>query len=401
MDTYAIYGGQLITTDGIIPNSTFIVSAGKLNFPLGSEDYWIKNHRLHRYKKINADGLLIAPGFIDLHVHGGNGYDFLEGSADAIKKIAAFHAKGGTTSLLATIVPANGKIIKRSLSAIHALTVKKSGGSRILGTHMEGPYINPHRAGALNPDYLQAVNLEQMAEYISASQGSLKMVTVAPELPGCIDLIKLLLQKEIIVSAGHSEADYETSLSSFILGIRHAVHIFNASIPFHHRVPGLVGAVLTENDINAELIADGQHLHQCTLKLLASVKGKSKLTLATDAICAAGMPDGAYRFNDHKVYLQKRKITLDNGLIAGSSLTMAEAVKNMAAMTGIPLYEAVLMASLNPARIIGIEKCKGVLADGMDADLVLLDKDIKVRLTMVGGEIVFSNLNVFPVGDPE
>jgi N-acetylglucosamine-6-phosphate deacetylase len=257
---------------------------------------------------------------------------------------------------------------------------------------MEGPYLNPKHAGAINPAYLKDVNLKEIAQFVSLCEGSLKMVTLAPELPGCINLIKMLARECIVVSAGHSGATYEIALSSFKAGVKHAVHLFNASAPLHHREPGLVGAVLANRHINAEIIADGYHLHSSMLKLLKSVKGKRELTLATDAVCAAGMPDGEYTFNDRKVYMENKKITLPGGSMAGSSLTMIEAVRNMVNLAGMPLVEAIRMASLNPARVLGKENIKGALAPGMDADLVLLDKDLNVKLTMVSGEIVYSEL---------
>ncbi|MCL6610253.1 MAG: N-acetylglucosamine-6-phosphate deacetylase [Peptococcaceae bacterium] len=424
MIDYLICGGELVTSSGTVPNSGLLVTRGKLAVPgaLRPENLYAGlSCSIGRPKpgspppfltkplsdqkncccsgpcdqecvKIDASGLYIAPGFIDMHVHGGNGYDILDGSARAIREVAAFHARGGTTSFLATVVPAPRNIFEKTLSTINALTLRNTEGSQLLGAHLEGPFLNPMRSGAINPAYLREVNLEEMSELISLCEGTLKMVTVAPELPGCTDLIKMLAREGIVVAAGHSEASYEIALSSFKAGIRHAVHLFNASAPLHHREPGLVGAVLACREISAEIIADGHHLHPSMLKLLHSVKGRRGLTLATDAISAAGLPDGEYLFNERKVTMHGRKITLPDNSMAGSSLTMIEAVKNMVNLAGIPLHEAVRMASLNPARVLGIENTKGALAPGMDADLVLLDKDLNVRLTMAGGEIVYSSL---------
>ncbi|MFZ5596678.1 MAG: N-acetylglucosamine-6-phosphate deacetylase [Bacillota bacterium] len=343
--------------------------------------------------EIDADGLYISPGFIDVHVHGGNGYDIMDGTATAIREIAAFHAKGGTTSFLATVAPAPAEKLKKALSVINAHTMRNSAGAHLLGAHMEGPYLNPSRAGAIGPDHLRPADLKEMESFVSLCEGSLKMVTLAPELPGCREIIKMLAREDIIVSAGHSEATYETAMSSFFAGVKHATHIFNASAPLHHREPGLVGAVLAHKDITAEVIADGLHLHPSMLKLLYSVKGRKGLTLATDSVRAAGMPDGKYTFCDREIILKGGKVTLAGGSLAGSSLTMIEAVKNMVTMAGIPLYEAIMMASLNPARMLGRESIKGTLAPGMDADLLLLDSDLNVRLTMVGGEIVYDCRN--------
>lgn len=424
MNDYLICGGQLITSSGTVPNTGLLVTRGKLAVPgalrpenlytgfscsigrpkPGSPPPFLTQSSGDQKKccctdpcdqecvKIDADGMYIAPGFIDMHVHGGNGYDILDGSTRSIREVAAFHARGGTTSFLATVAPAPRNKMELVLMAINALTLRITEGSQLLGAHMEGPYLNPNRAGAINPAYLRNVDLEEMSELVSLCEGTLKMVTVAPELPDCTDLIKMLVRDGIVAAAGHSEATYEIALSSFKAGIKHAVHLFNASGPLHHREPGLVGAILASKDINAEIIADGHHLHPSMLKLLLSVKGKRGLTLATDAISAAGKPDGEYLFNEQKVTMVNKKITLPNNSMAGSSLTMVDTVKNMVHLTGIPLHEAIRMASLNPARVLGIENTKGALAPGMDADLILLDKDLNVRLTMAGGEIVFSSL---------
>lgn len=425
MIDYLICGGELVTSSGTVPNAGLLVTRGKLAVPgalrpenlyaglscsigrpkPGSPPPFLSKPASEQKScccsgpcdqecvKIDAHGLYIAPGFIDMHVHGGNGHDILDGSAKAIREMAAFHARGGTTSFLATVSPAPRNLFEKTLSTINALTLRNTEGSQLLGGHLEGPYLNPKRSGAINPAYLREVNLEEMAELISICEGTLKMVTVAPELPGCMELIKMLVREGIVVAAGHSEATYEIALSSFKAGIRHAVHLFNASAPLHHREPGLVGAVLACKEISAEMIADGHHLHPSMLKLLHSIKGRRGLTLATDAISAAGMPDGEYYFNQRKVNMVNRKITLPDNSMAGSSLTMIDAVKNMINLAGIPLHEAIRMASLNPARVLGIESTKGALAPGMDADLVLMDTNLDVKLTMVAGEIIYSHLN--------
>lgn len=423
MIDYLICGGQLVTSSGTVPNTGLLVTRGKLAIPgaLRPENLFtglscsigrprpgappvfsIKKENAQKCccsepcdqdcVKIDAEGLFIAPGFIDMHIHGGNGYETLDGSSKSIREIAAFHVKGGTTSFLATVAPAPKSKLEKALSIINALTMRNSDGAQLIGAHMEGPYINSARSGAINPSYLRDVNIKEMVEFISLCEGSLKMVTVAPELPGCTEMIQMLAQEGIIVAAGHSEATYEIALSSFKAGVKHAIHLFNASAPLHHREPGLVGAVLANKEINAEIIADGHHLHPSMLKLLGSVKGNRGLTLATDAISAAGMPDGEYTFNGRKVSMEGKKITLPNGTMAGSSLTMIEAVKNMVKMAEIPLHEAIRMASLNPARLLGKESVKGALAPGMDADIVLLDKDLNVKMTMVNGEVVFNCL---------
>lgn len=425
MTDYLICGGLLVTSGGTVPNAGILVTRGKIAAPgapgpgglypgfccsMGrpgrrpvspdpgssgtSKNCCVGDQCSRECVEIDASGLMISPGFIDLHVHGGNGCDIMDGTAAAIKEIASYHAMGGTTSFLATAAPAPKDRLQKLLTALSGLSMKFTGGAQLLGIHMEGPYINPLRAGAINPAHLRKVSTSEMADFILAGEGTLKMVTVAPELPGSSELIKMLVGEGIIVSAGHSEADYETAVASFKNGVTHAIHLFNASAPLHHREPGLVGAVLAERDITAEIIADGRHLHPAMLKMLYSIKGNRGLTLATDAVSAAGRPDGDYLFNGRRIIMEKGQVTLPEGPMAGSSLTMVKAVKNMVGMAGIPLHEAVRMASLNPARLLGRENYKGTLAPGMDADIVLLDSSFNVRLTMVCGEIVYSNLRI-------
>ncbi|MHB8157570.1 MAG: N-acetylglucosamine-6-phosphate deacetylase [Desulfocucumaceae bacterium] len=400
MNNYLICRGQLVTSSGTVPNTGLLVTRGKIAAPgamnpnsnssyAGLSCCSIGACPVERIE-IDAGDLFIAPGFIDLHVHGGNGYDTLDGSTASLNKTAQYHAGGGTTSFLATVAPAPDGKLKKILSLINALTLRITEGAQLLGAHMEGPYLNPARAGAINPAHLKHVDTEEMEYLVALCEGSLKMVTVAPELPGCTDLIKMLSREGVIVAAGHSEADFQVSEASFRAGVKHAVHLFNASAPLNHREPGLVGAVLANRDINAEIIADGHHLHPSMLKLLYSIKGSRGLTLATDAVSATGRPDGDYVFNGRKVTLKGGIITLPDGTLAGSTLTMIEAVRNMVNLAQIPLHEAVRMASLNPARLLGRESAKGALAPGMDADLVLMDRDLNVVLTMVGGKIVYT-----------
>jgi len=430
MIDYLICGGQLVTSSGTVPNAGLLVIRGRLAIPgalrpenlytglscsigrpkPGSQPAFSCKPAIDPKKcccsdpcdqdcvKIDAEGMYITPGFIDMHVHGGGGFDLLEGSTRSVREVAAFNARGGTTSFLATVAPAPRSTLEKTLSTINALTLRSTGGAHLLGAHLEGPYLNPKRSGAINPAYLREIDKSEMSGLVSLCEGTLKMVTVAPELPGCLQLIKMLAREGIVVAAGHSEATYEVALAAFQAGVRHAVHLFNASAPLHHREPGLVGAVLGSKEINAEIIADGHHLHPSMLKLLPAIKGKRGLTLATDAIQAAGMPDGEYLFSGRKVFMAGKKITLPDNTMAGSSLTMIEAVKNMVGLSGVPLHEAIRMASLNPARVLGYENTKGALAPGMDADLVLLDQDLNVKLTMVGGEVVYSNLDNRGIG---
>lgn len=427
MKNYMITGGELITSGGPVPNEGLMIMRGKialpgamnpdsiyaglscsLNFlsgPNGGSGAQAKNAcaspspgltRLPAdepsYETINAEGLYISPGFIDLHMHGGGGFDTSEGNTTSLRKMSIYHARGGTTSFLPTIAAGPSKVMEKALAAVSAQYLRTTRGASILGAHLEGPYLNPEKAGGQNRAYLRLPDVREMERFISAADSCLKMVTLAPELPGALDVIKLLNREGIVVSAGHSTATYEQTEEAIRAGMRHAVHLFNASAPLHHRNPGLVGAVLASREVSAEIIADGHHLHPSMLKLLREIKGKRGLVLITDAMSSAGMSDGTYKFAGQEIEVSQGRATLKDGTLVGSTLTMSAAVRNMVLLGGLPLQEAVHMASLNPARALGIEDQKGTIAPGMDADIVLMDRDLNIKLTMVMGEVVYSDL---------
>lgn len=424
MKDYLFFGGELVTSAGPVPNTGIIVMRGKIALPgairpdsiyTGLSCSLSPSPSLQGRppegnciqcstascntgtaatdcEEINAEGLYITPGFIDLHIHGGCGFDTLDGNTAGLRKMALFHARGGTTSFLPTIAAGSPEVMEKALATVSALYLRNTGGAALLGAHLEGPYLNPERAGCQNKAYFRPPDTGEMERLISIGDGCLKMVTLAPELPGAMKLMKLLNREGIVISAGHSQASYEETGTAITAGLRHAVHLFNASGPLHHRNPGLVGAVLTHREVTAEIVADGHHLHPAMLRLLLEIKGKRGLVLVTDAVRAAGMTDGAYDFAGQKIVVTKGKAELHEGRLAGSTITMIDAVKNVVNLAGLPLHEAIRMASLNPARVLGIEDQKGAIAPGMDADIVLMDKDFNIKLVMVQGEIVFNSL---------
>lgn len=421
MKDYFIYGGQLITSSGVVENTGIMVTRGKIALPgamrpdsiysglacsLGSSSIKRGDSALSfKLKKeagslnsvnvdaiqINAEGLYIAPGFIDLHVHGGDGGDVLDGDTSSLRKIIKFHARGGTTSLLPTITSSTREIMINALASVTALYMRKTGGAQILGSHLEGPYLNPRQAGAQSSQHLRPPEALEMEKFILTAEGSLKMITLAPELPGIKEIIKMNTREGVVVSAGHSEATFEEAMAGISAGIRHATHVFNASAPLHHRNPGLLGAVLTSREVTVEAIADSHHLHPSILRLLRETKGKKGVSLVTDAVRAAGMPEGSYDFSGRTIYLKNGRVENQEGRLAGSCLTMIEAVKNAIA-AGIPLHEAICMASLNPARVLGIEDQKGVIAPGMDADIIMLGRDLDIKMVMSQGEPLYATI---------
>ena len=256
--------------------------------------------------------------------------------------------------------------------------------------HIEGPYINPLRPGAQNRDLIRVPSLAEMGEVISASGDCVRLVTLAPELPGAGELITYLLQRGIIVSAGHSDADYDQALAAFDAGVTHVTHIFNAMRSFHHRSPALIGAALTGRRAMVELIADGLHVHPGAVRLVVRSRGADGVVLITDAVSGTGLPYGCYRMSGQDIWTSDQGARTSDGTLAGSLLTLEVALRNVTDWTGLPLHQALGMVSLNQARELRMEGRCGSLEVGKDADLVICRTDLSVLHTMVGGELVYS-----------
>lgn len=335
----------------------------------------------------DASGHYIAPGFIDLHVHGGYGADILDGVPDSLETIACFHGKNGTTGFLGTIAAAPFNKMIRAVANISGFT-RTVNGARILGSHLEGPFLNTSCSGALNRDYFREPSLPEARELIAAGSGSVKVITLAPELPGMNGIIAMLNEEGIVTALGHSRATFLETAAAAKAGLKHLTHVFNAMSGLHHRDPGPAGAFLYNDNLSAEVIADGIHIHPFILKMLFQLKGH-KLALVSDAIAAAGLSGGNYLFSGQKISVSGGSATLAGGRLAGSTITMLDAVKNMISKVGLSLPEAVRLASINPAGILGLTQ-KGHVKNGYDADLVVLDQRLDPVLVTVEGRVVFS-----------
>lgn len=330
----------------------------------------------------------LAPGFIDLHVHGGGGAQFTSGRVEDCLRAARFHARHGTTALLATTVAAPRAPLRAAVAAIaQAARVNVGTGAAVLGCHLEGPFLSPHRCGAMNPAWMRRPDAEELRELIDAGEGYVKLLDVAPELPGALELIDFALRQGVIAGVGHSEATFRQANAAFDAGARHVIHLFNASRPFDHREPGLIGAALAREDVTCEMIADGHHVHAAALRLAAKMKGCERVTLVTDAVEAAGMPDGNYRLGATPIRVVAGRAVLATGdALAGSTLTMAAAVRGAVELIGLPLRDAVRMATVTPAQVLGIEDRVGKIVPGYRADLVVLDETLEPVATIRGGD---------------
>ncbi len=325
----------------------------------------------------------LVPGYIDGHVHGGGGAQCNTSDVDELEVFARFHARHGTTALLATTVAAPLEELDAALRTIARCT-----SPNLLGAHLEGPFLSPRRPGAMDPElFLQPdrASLERLLE-----PGGVRLMTLAPELPGALELIDRLGREGVVASLGHTSAGDGEIRAAVRAGARAATHVFNAMPPFHHREPGVVGAVLDLDQVSCELICDGVHVDPVAMRLLYRAKGPDGVRLVTDAMAAAGMPDGEYRLGGRPVTVEGgRAVLKGGGSIAGSTLTMEAAVRNAVGLLHVPVEEAVRMASSNPARLLGLGERKGEIRAGLDADLVVLDEQLAVRATMVAGEWVF------------
>ncbi len=332
---------------------------------------------------------LVAPGFIDLHVHGGGGSDVMDASPQGLDCLSDFLAAGGVTSFLATTYSAPQDEILAAALAVKKAVREGTEGAVALGLHLEGPYINPERRGAQNVAHVRSPSVKELDKVHRAARGALRMVTMAPELDGALEAASWLRSKGVVSSAGHTDATYDEMMAGVEAGFSYVAHLFNGMRPFHHREPGVVGAALDDSRVSVELIADGLHLHPAALRLVVGRKGAGKTTLVSDSVAPAGLGDGEYELGGERVRVEKGRCFLGSGTLAGSTIRLSDAVRNMVELAGSPIAEAVEMASTTPARILGLMERKGRLTPGMDADLTVLDKSFSIRLTIVGGKIVY------------
>ncbi len=330
----------------------------------------------------------IAPGYIDLHIHGSAGHDVMESDADTLPAIERFLVRHGVTSYYPTTVTAPLETILHALERLAiAIESRKSafspGRACPLGIHLEGPFLSHARRGVHPPEHLLSPTLGIFQRLWNAARGTIRMMTIAPELAGAEEIIAEASRCGVCVSLGHSDADLATSLRAIAAGARHATHTFNAMRPLDHRSPGILGAVLSDDRVSADMIVDGVHLDPAIVRLVANAKGADRTVLITDATAATGMPDGHYQLGSFEVEVHEGKCTRE-GKLAGSVLTMDRAVRNLAEFTGWDLPHAVAAASQNPARVASLKK-KGRLMAGTDADFVVLNSGGEVERTFVAG----------------
>ncbi|NFN85834.1 N-acetylglucosamine-6-phosphate deacetylase [Clostridium sporogenes] len=334
---------------------------------------------------IDAKELYVSPGFIDVHIHGSGGKDIMDGDLEAIKVISSTIAKRGVTSFLPTTMTMDKKDIYKALDVIKQAMGMKFCGAKVLGAHLEGPFINLKYKGAQKEDFIQNPSFD----FIKGYEDVIKIITLAPEMDEDFKFLKDIKENtNIVLSIGHSDATYEQAMESIDNGISRATHTFNAMTPLHHRKPGIVGAIMN-TDIYCELIADNIHVHKGSINVLSKIKGKDKIILITDSMRAGCMKNGIWELGGQKVIVKNGSARLENNTLAGSILTLDNAVKNMKNNIEASLCEVISMVTINPAKDINIYDKKGSLEKGKDADIVIFDKDINISMTIAEGDIVY------------
>ena len=340
---------------------------------------------------IDCKGLYVSPGFVDVHIHGAGGYDTMDGTFEAINEISKTICKYGTTSFTPTTMTMSAGDILKSMISIKKAKIEGTDGAIVLGAHLEGPFISPSAIGAQNPNYLIAPSYENFELMTGNAMDAVVSITMAPEVEGAKELASILSSKGIRCSMGHTKATYEQAIDGIKHGFCHSTHLFNAMTGFTHREPGVVGATF-DSDITTETISDGIHISYPSLRVAYKQKGTDKTLLVTDAMCACGMPDGTYALGGQPVIVKSGAARLENGALAGSILTLNKAVKNIYDNTDYPLYEIIKMASYNGAKYCRVDDRKGQIKEKFDADLTIFDENIDVKMTIIGGKIVYNNL---------
>ncbi|MDQ3690361.1 MAG: N-acetylglucosamine-6-phosphate deacetylase [Chloroflexota bacterium] len=333
-------------------------------------------------------GRWLVPGFIDLHVHGGGGHAMLSSDPADIRSAAAFHRSHGTTTSLASIVTAPLEEMLAGVAAVRDVVRSVTTPQRhVIGSHLEGPFLNPRRAGAHDPRHLLPPDPAALDRLLEVADGTLRVITLAPELPGGVDLVRRAVAAGVIVAVGHSDADHAQAMAAFDAGASLVTHLFNGMAPFHHREPGLVGAALADHRVVCEVINDGVHLHDAAVRLAFEAAGSGRIALVTDAIAAAGAGDGQFQLGPATVRVLDGEVRLDGErTLAGSTLTMDVALRRAVRTVRLPIAAAVEAASATPARLLGIGDSVGSIEVGHRADLVVLSDRLEVEAVMAAGE---------------
>ena len=379
----AIKNGKIILEDEIVLGKALLLTdkiegiVDEPEIPAGAEI-------------LDAEGGYVSPGLIELHIHGYLGRDVCDASEESIRIISKGLLENGVTGYLPTTMTVDMSVIKGAIESVRALMAESRtpefDGTQILGVHAEGPYISESKKGAQDPRYI----LKPDADFVKANSDIIRVITLAPEEDDAdfSQIKRITTETDVVVSMGHTSADYDTAIKGVDAGVRHATHLFNAMTPLTHRGPGVVGAALKRDEVSTELIVDTYHVNAALFDIVYKLKGR-KLCFITDCLPAGGLPEGEYTLGGAKIIYKDNICKLEDGTIAGSVLKLNMGVWNVYTNSDIPLNECVNCASLNPATTLGIADKKGSIKVGKDADIVLLDEKFNVRKTIIGGKIKY------------
>jgi len=393
MKKIKIINGHIITPYRIIKNATLLIKNNQI------EAISEREIEVTGYEVIDAKGNYVSPGFIDIHIHGGGGHDFMDGTEEAYLKIAEIHAKYGTTAMAPTTLTCAKEDLLKAIDLYKSASDKNAKGAQFIGLHLEGPYFALNQSGAQDPRYIRNPDVEEYREVI-AHGDIIKRWSVAPELPGALEMGKYLKANGIIAAIAHTDAIYEEVLEAVENGYSLATHLYSAMSGVTrrntYRYAGVIESAYLIDSMDVEIIADGIHLPPPLLKLVYKIKGPDRIALITDAMRAAGMPEGESILGNKETGL---KVIVENGVaimadrssFAGSVATTDRLVRTMVQMADIPLVEAVRMMSKTPATIMGVEGRKGSLTVGKDADVLIFDENINIKTTIINGEVVYAS----------
>lgn len=386
MSTTVIVGGKVYTPDKVIDSGTILIEGSKIAM-VGPQCYKIPPPA----QTIDASGYFVTPGFIDIHFYGCGGHGFAHPKSviQNVASISELLPRWGTTAFLASPMAANHEELCENLAALAAALECPYPGAQPIGIHLEGPFLSPVKHGAFLPEWLREPDEREAGAYLEAARGSLLIFTMAPELPKAKLVARQFVEAGVRVSLAHSAATYKEASAALASDFGLVTHCFNAMRGFHHREPGVVGAILDSTGSQIMLICDGHHVHPAAIRILVRVVGSERIILVTDAMPGAGLEDGRYELLGQDVTVREGRAVLDDGTLAGSVLTMDVAVKNMVSFTDLPLTKVLPMATSQPAGVVGLGHKKGRLAPGYDADILLMDQELRCKMTIVAGQVVY------------